>query len=628
MAVKTMTRAALFGTCALAALSSAAGAQSITKVEWIGSQPSTTAEQLSDMWTNAKVKVTYADGSTETRPLGYKMLMSTETKVGNNASAAGVIYDMNMTPIPDPTGNGKPVTFETPDGTMLANIAGKIYHLSNYEYSWMLADGSDSSEVMGPILPSSVTLTELSQNEYGTLTPVAQYPIDFSSVGGVAVTCNATVTPWGTFLTSEENYDADARAIEADRIKDPTGMTDVLRGMTKYYSHGVPSNPYYRGVLPEIKVAADGSTSVVKHYAIGRGSYEMAQIMPDQRTVVGSHDGTNQPLTLFIADNAGDLSAGTLYAAKFDQKSADNGGDFALTWIKLGHATDDELKAMVEGGIKFSDIFEASDEAKDGFTEITTGSDKSSEFLKVKNPTAAAFLEMKRYAGMVGAATELRKSEGMALDPATATVYVAISEIGKGMEEGKGSGVGGDQIRVSGMKAGAVYALATAGDQKDSEGNAIDSGFVPVSMSVPAGLMGNDLADADELGNKAHPDAVANPDNLYWSPAYQTLFVGEDLGMHTSNVLWAWQPGMSAPVRLLNAPAGAELTGLRVIENLGGFAYATTNAQHVGDFKPGDNTLLQEAAAMIKAKWDGGHKAPLGYVTGLPAATMPANPTN
>ena len=83
MAVKTMTRAALFGTCALAALSSAAGAQSITKVEWIGSQPSTTAEQLSDMWTNAKVKVTYADGSTETRPLGYKMLKKLKCYAGD-----------------------------------------------------------------------------------------------------------------------------------------------------------------------------------------------------------------------------------------------------------------------------------------------------------------------------------------------------------------------------------------------------------------------------------------------------------------------------------------------------------------------------------------------------------------
>ncbi len=37
---------------------------------------------------------------------------------------------------------------------------------------------------MGPILPSSVTLTELTQSADGTLTPIKQYPIDFSSVGG------------------------------------------------------------------------------------------------------------------------------------------------------------------------------------------------------------------------------------------------------------------------------------------------------------------------------------------------------------------------------------------------------------------------------------------------------------
>ncbi len=232
---------------------------------------------------------------------------------------------------------------------------------------------------------------------------------------------------------------------------------------------------------------------------------------------------------------------------------------------------------------------------------------------------------MKRYAGMVGAATELRKSEGMAYDPASATIYLAISEIGKGMEEGKGSGVGGDQIRVPAVKSGAVYALSTSGGQTDSDGNAIDSGFVPVSMSVAAGLMGNDMAEADALGNKAHPYAIANPDNLYWSAAYRTLFIGEDSGMHTSNVLWAWQPGMQAPVRLLNAPAGAELTGLRMIENLGGHAYATTNAQHVGDFKPGDNKLLKKAKSLIDAKWDNGHMAPLGYVTGLPAAPVSVN---
>jgi len=619
------TRDVFYGTCAMVAAASGANAQTISKVEWIGSAPSITAEELSDMFTTARIRVTYSNGHSETNALGYATLMTNMTHVGANASPAGAIYDENMIPIPDPTAAGAPLTFETPDGTMLANIGGKIYHIANFEYDARLADGSSADDTLGPILPSSVVLTEMLQGPEGSLTPVAQYPVDFSSVGGLAVACNATVTPWGTFLTSEENYDADARKIEAARHDDPTGTSDVLRGITALYQHGRLASPYVRGVLPEVRISADGSTSVVKHYAVGRGSYEMAQVMPDRRTVIGSHDGTNKPLTMFIADREGDLSSGTLFAAKFEQTSAEDGGAFDLTWIRLGHATDDELKALVEGGIAFSDIFDSSEEAADGFTEITVGTDKAPEFLRVKNPTAAAFLETMRYAGMMGAGTELRKSEGMAFDPATGTAYLAISEIGKGMAEGKGSGGGDDQIRVAGVKAGGVYALPTADGQTDSAGSAIDSALVPVSMSVPSGLLGRDLAEADTLGNSAHPDAIANPDNLYWSPAYSTLFVGEDSGMHTANVFWAWQPGMSAPVRLLSAPAGAELTGLRVIENLGGFAYATTNAQHVGEFEPGENPVLQAAATLIAAKWDGGAIAPLGTLTGLPAAILPIN---
>ena len=88
----------------------------------------------------------------------------------------------------------------------------------------------------------------------------------------------------------------------------------------------------------------------------------------------------------------------------------------------------------------------------------------------------------------------------------------------------------------------------------DTDGAAIDSSFVPVSMHVPAGLMGQDLAEKDEFGNTAALDSIANPDNIYWSEPYNTLFIGEDSGMHTSNFLWAWQPGLSAPVRLMSAP--------------------------------------------------------------------------
>lgn len=626
MTIKSFGRAGLLGTCASFVLASAGLAQPITAIEWIGADLPATAEQFASMWTNAKVRVTYADGKTEERALSYELLMTNLDKIGNNASPTGAVYDENMRPIPDPTSETAPLVFETPDGTMLANVGGKIYHLSNWEYDAMLADGSSADDVLGPILPSSVTLTELEQAEDGSLTPIAQSPVDFSSVGGAAVTCNATVTPWGTFLTSEENYDADARFIEADRLTDPSGHSDVLRAITSlYYNDRVIASPYYRGVLPEVKVASDGSTSVVKHYAVGRGSFEMAQIMPDQRTVLGAHDGTNKPFTMFVADNAADLSSGTLYAAKLDQQSAENGGAFAVSWVRLGHATDDEIRALVEGGIAFSDIFEIADTATDGFTQITVGDDDAGEILKAKDETAAAFLETMRYAGMRGAMTEFRKAEGMAFDPATGTAFLAISEIGKGMGEGWGSGVGGDQVRLAGVKAGAVYALPTAGDQVDSDGNAIDSAFVPVSMSVPAGLLGVDLAEKDSYNNKADLDAIANPDNIYWSAAYNTLFVGEDGGLHTANTLWAWQPGMDAPVRLLTAPAGAELTGLRAIENLGGFAYVTTNAQHVGEFDPGENPVLQDAAKLIEANWGGGAIAPVGYVSGLPVAVPPMN---
>ena len=621
MADFTMSRAALLGTVATIAFGTAAFGQAIDKVEWLGADAPATAEQFSDMWTNARVRVTYADGTTTESPLGYEMLMSNQSVIGNNSSAAGVVYDDHMRPIADPTANGAPLVFETPDGTMLANIGGKLYHFANFEYDAALADGGNPDEVLGPILPSSVILTEVSQDADGKLTPVAQSPVDFSAVGGLAVACNATMTPWGTFLTSEENYDGDARKVEADRLVDPTGATDVLRGMTRLYHGGRKlASPYVRGVLPEVRVAGDGATTVLKHYAIGRGSFEMAQIMPDQRTVLGAHDGTNKPLTMFIADRAGDLSSGTLYAAKLDQKSAEHGGTFDVSWIKLGRSSNEELSKLVEGDIKFSDIFEVSDAAAEGFVEITVDTDKASEFLKVKNEVAAAFLETMRYAGVRGAATEFRKAEGMAFDPEDATAYLAISEIGKGMEEGKGSGIGGDQIRLAAVKAGAVYALPTAAGQVDTDGAVIDSGFVPVSMHVPAGLLGTDMAEADAFGNKAALETVANPDNIYWSSAYKTLFIGEDSGMHTANFLWAWQADMSAPVRLLSAPAGAELTGLRVHENIGGHAYATTNAQHVGEFRPGDNEVLKAAMDLIDVKWGKGQKAPLGYVTGLPVA--------
>ena len=52
----------------------------------------------------------------------------------------------------------------------------------------------------------------------------------------------------------------------------------------------------------------------------------MLQVMPDWKTVYITDDFTNGILAMFVASKAGDLSCGTLYAAKFVQTSADGEG--------------------------------------------------------------------------------------------------------------------------------------------------------------------------------------------------------------------------------------------------------------------------------------------------------------
>ena len=91
-----------------------------------------------------------------------------------------------------------------------------------------------------------------------------------------------------------------------------------------------------------------------------------------------------------------------------------------------------------------------------------------------------------------------------------------------------------------GISSGAVYALNMKAGQSDLSGAAINSEWVPVDMSAPAALVGEDLTTADSLGNTANADKIANPDNLKFSEKLRTLFIGEDSGMHVNNFLWAY----------------------------------------------------------------------------------------
>jgi hypothetical protein len=153
----------------------------------------------------------------------------------------------------------------------------------------------------------------------------------FDKVKGTWNNCNASVTPWKTGLSSEE--------YEPMAVK--SGWQKNIEDMTEYL--GTQANPYDYGYPIELIPDQNGdsaTTTVVKHYAMGRLSYEMSTVVGDSKTVYSGDDGTGVILSKFVADKAGDLSAGTLYAAKVSQNQDES---FEVKWVELGRSTDGEV---------------------------------------------------------------------------------------------------------------------------------------------------------------------------------------------------------------------------------------------------------------------------------------------
>lgn len=183
--------------------------------------------------------------------------------------------------------------------------------------------------------PGAVSKLYLSQDSKGAWTVLEGENVDFESVTGTWNNCGASVTPWNTGLSAEE-YEPPATKEEYKKNVSP---------MTAYL--GEQANPYNYGYLVELIPDPNGEsvgTIAEKRYAMGRFSHEMAAIAPDQKTVYHGDDGTNVVIFKFVADEAGDLSAGTLYAAKVTQKADDS---LDITWITLGKGNDDEIAEYI-----------------------------------------------------------------------------------------------------------------------------------------------------------------------------------------------------------------------------------------------------------------------------------------
>ncbi len=573
--------------------------------------------------TNAAMSILYADNSTREVKLAYQPFFVTGDMVSDGKGGkilAGGYVDINNKPITDTTVAGSERQFfsDSPDGTSLLTVPdakvdgvkGKpVFAVVQFEYTTWARDGK--TDMYGK-LPSPIAVLTLDQDQdSGKLSLAKYHNVDTSKVHGLWITCGASLSPWGTHLSSEE-YEPDA-------------FTAASNAQFKAYSKNLygdetKANPYHYGHMPEVTVNKDGTASIKKHFCMGRISHELVQVMPDARTALMGDDATNSAYFVFVADKAKDLSSGSLYVAKvgagFSIDPA-TGSAAGLTWIKLGSATSAEIENLANT-LKPTDIMSvASKDPEDAsFTKIVANG--RTEWIKI-NPgmdKAAAFLETHRYAAYKGASMGFTKMEGTTVNAKDKIAYSALQNCEKSMVAGDAANVPGNGVSIpKTLKAGAVMALNLRGGQKDTSGAAIDSEWMPIDTK--ALLAGEDIA-ADALGNTGNPNKICNPDNLKFSEKMRTLFIGEDSGQHVNNFLWAYNVDTKMLSRLMSVPAGGESTGLHAVDEVNGWMYIMSNFQHAGDWGGIHSVVKDTLDPLIKANYKNKFGAAVGYLTGMP----------
>ena len=394
--------------------------------------------------------------------------------------------------------------------------------------------------------------------------------LDFGMYGTVA-NCFGSVTPWNTPLTSEEWGNNGDASWSWNRPEDDNASRDEL---AKFINAGVDNaregaifpNTYRYHYIVEVTDPA-GAATPVKRYALGRFEHENAVVMPDEKTVYLSQDSTNGVFFKFVATTAGDLSAGTLYAAKLTQDAGINDPaitGFNINWIEL--ATGDE--ATIGGWIGDFDAIGTADYV-DGRSNYLTDADAiawaagAANYGTADQQSAAAvaagyegaetfpssvtagkpmddriaFLESRKAARAKGATAEWRKFEGINIntqraktlvedaDPATtAYVYFAIADLDRGMIDGEGD------IRLSARvkDCGGVYRMALEDDYN-------------VSRIEPV-LMGASERNVEGI-EECDANGLSQPDNVVVMEDGRIL-IGED-GGQANNTLWMYDPSVN-----------------------------------------------------------------------------------
>lgn len=583
------------GTAAGLATGVAAGQKEVSKAPFFEEVPVPVTD-LEKRKINVSKRVT-VDGRAWS--IGYKTILRSGDQVGEGIF--GLLLDRDGSPVRNK--DGSPHISVDNDFSSLLPAGDKLFMVSHFESR-----------------SGAMYLTELEQDrENGSLRAVTTKNIDFSEYGGLWVPCAGSVTPWGTHLGSEE-YPTDARVVAAaasmDEIEeydkpmaryfglDPYGESTTVEKFRQVFK------PYRYGYPVEVAVSADGNAHVQKHFSMGRVAVELPYVMPDKKTVYISDDGTNVGFFMFVADRPGDLSSGTLYGARWNQVHSVHGGYADLEWINLGHADDENVRRSIEGGITFTDLFitaKPSDkgDCEAGFASVNTTTGLECLRVRPGMERIASRLETRRYAALKGATTEFRKEEGITFDPEHSRLYVAMSQVAKGMGDGTKYDKGGpNHVRLPENRCGVVYGLNIGSDA------AIGSDYVAKNMyGVVAGTMRTYPEKSEFANNTCDVNTIANPDNITYMVGRDTLIIGEDSGSgHQNDAIWAFNSKSGNLTRIQTTPYGSETTSPYFYPNINGFGYLMSVVQH--PYGESDEDKLSDPADA---------RAYTGYIGPLPA---------
>ena len=167
---------------------------------------------------------------------------------------------------------------------------------------------------------SGVSMLSLDFNSATRLWDVtARNAVNFNPVVGTFNNCSGGVTPWNTIITCEENT--------------PTTPTDSNGDGYLDFGWNVEIDPATHAVKDQ-----NGNGTPDKLWRMGRLKHENIVVALDRRTVYeGADDGSmNSFVYKYVADQAGKLANGTLYALKLEGSvaTATTG-----TWVPVPNTT-------------------------------------------------------------------------------------------------------------------------------------------------------------------------------------------------------------------------------------------------------------------------------------------------